>query len=94
MEPHTVLDEPELTTAEIAQRLRMVPDTIRRFYKEGMPGRKISYNKHLFQLSAVNAWLEKREAQKQEERAQRRKEQAAQKILLKRPRANRNADKV
>jgi len=76
MQTHPVLDEPELTTTEIAQRLRMVPDTIRRYFKEGMPGRKISYNKHLFQLSAVNAWLEQREAQKQEERVQRRKEQA------------------
>jgi hypothetical protein len=63
-----IIDEPELTTSEIAERLRVNPATIRIFFKEGMPGRKVSYRQILFRLSDCNRWLEEREAKKEKER--------------------------
>jgi hypothetical protein len=69
-------DEPELTTNEVAERLRCNPATIRLYYREGMPGRRVSYRKILFRLSACNRWLEAREAAKEKERQKRAKDRA------------------
>ena len=74
--PLVTINEPELTGSEVAQCLRADPATIRNYRKEGMPGRRAGYRKFLYKLSEVNAWLEKREAQKESLRQQRRTEAA------------------
>lgn len=71
--------EPELTTNEVAELLRCDPATIRLYYREGMPGRRVSYRKILFRLSVCNRWLEAREAAKEKERQKRAKEREAAK---------------
>jgi hypothetical protein len=69
--PKIEIEEPEMDGPEIAERLRVDPATIRRYRREGMPGRKTGYRKCLYRLSLVNAWLEGREAEKEKIRHER-----------------------
>jgi len=65
------IEEPEMDGPELAERLRVDPATIRRYRREGMPGRKTGYRIFLYRLSLVNAWLEGREAKKEKNRQER-----------------------
>jgi hypothetical protein len=63
-----------LTTAELAQRMKVNPATIRGYFAEGMPGEKRSYRLIVFKLSECENWLRKREEQKEKARQQRARE--------------------
>ena len=39
---HVTAEEPYLTTREVAERLRLCPDTVLRYYNDGLiPGRRL-----------------------------------------------------
>lgn len=57
-------DEPLLTLEEVADRIKLAPETVRKHLSNGLPHRRISQNAVRFYYSEVQQWVDRRHAER------------------------------